>query len=149
MKLEQLMVIALRVQEPISTGPVPAGEARVIPFVDGTFEGRDLRGKLLAGGTDWQRIRSNNVLEIRAHYMLQTDREENIEVISEGLRSASAEVLERLAAGEEVPKDAYYFRTFVRLNTAAPRLAWVNDRLFLGAGVRRVRAVEITVLEVP
>lgn len=149
MKLQEIMRIAVSVEPPLGTGRAPAGEARVVPFVDGTFEGGGLRGRLLPGGTDWQRVRDDGVLEIRAHYMLQTLEGENIEVISEGLRAASADVLARLAAGEDVPPDAYYFRTFIRLHTGAERLAWLNDRLFLGVGVRRARRVEITVYQVP
>ena len=149
MKLDRVMTIHVDVDAPLTTGPTPAGESRVVPFRGGRFEGDALRGELLAGGSDWQRVRANGVLEIGAHYMLGTDEGETIEVRSEGLRSASPEVLARLAAGEALSADAYYFRTFVRLATSAPRLAWMNDRLFIGSGERRAEEVEITVYEVP
>lgn len=149
MKPEPVLRLRVGVQPPLSTGPTPHGELRVIAFTEGSFEGPGMRGRLLPGGTDWQRVRDDGVLEIRAHYMLESDQGETIEVISEGLRAAPAEVLERLAAGEDVDPSEYYFRTFVRLATASPRLAQLNDRLFIGVGVRKASRVEITVHEVP
>jgi len=149
MQLTEVMRIDVAVQAPRSTGVTPLGETRVIAFDGGTFEGAELRGRLLPGGTDWQHVRTDGVLEIRAHYMLETKEGETIEVISEGLRSAPAEVLARLAAGEDVARDDYYFRTFIRLNTAAERLAHFNHRLYIGVGERRARDVRITVFEVP
>lgn len=148
MQLTEVMRIDV-VQAPLTTGVTPLGETRVIAFEGGTFEGAELRGRLLPGGTDWQRVRTDGVLEIRAHYMLETEDGETIEVISEGLRSATAEVLSRLAAGDDVPPDAYYFRTFIRLNTAAERLAHFNHRLYVGMGERRARNVRITVFAIP
>jgi hypothetical protein len=125
----------------------------VIPFVDGDFEGRfdgeELRGTLAAGGTDWQRIRQDGSLEIRARYMLETDAGERLQVVSEGLRTARPEVLQRLAAGEDVPTDQYYFRTFIRLSTGAPRLRQLNDRIYVGVGERMATRVRITVYAVP
>ena len=147
--LEHVFTLRVGVQPPRTTGPAPGGEFRVIAFTGGEVEGRDLRGAVLPGGTDWQQVRADGALEIRARYMLETDRGETIEVRSEGLRSAAPEVLERLASGEDVPPDQYYFRTFIRLATAAPRLRHWNDRLFIGVGVRKAREVEITVHEVP
>ena len=149
----EVLRIRVDVERPLSTGATPAGEIRVIPFRGGSFEGSfedvELCGRLLPGGSDWQRVRDDDVVEIRAHYMLETDAGETIEVISEGLRSASREVLARLAAGEEVAPDAYYFRTFIRLATASERLAHMNHRLFFGVGVRRPRGVEIRVYPLP
>ena len=149
MELVRVMRIEVDVTEPLSTGTTPAGEIRVIPFAGGRFEGEGLSGHVLDGGTDWQRVRDDGALEIRAHYMLETEEGERIEVVSEGLRIASPEVLERLARGEEVSPDDYYFRTFIRLATASDRLAHLNERLFVGVGVRRARQVEIEVHRIP
>lgn len=149
MRLEERLRIRVRVEPPHSTGPAPAGETRVVPFDGGSFEGEGLRGVLLPGGSDWQRVRANGTLEIGARYMLETEEGERVEVRSEGLRAAAPDVLARLAAGDDVSPAEYYFRTFVRLTTGAERLSWMNDRLFLGIGVRRASEVEITVFEVP
>ena len=150
MELTSVMRIEVEVTQPISTGETPSGETRVIPFAGGRFEGEGgLVGRVLDGGTDWQHVRPDGVLEIRARYLLETEQGERIEVRSEGLRSAAPEVLERLAVGESVPPDEYYFRTFVRLSTASERLAAFNHRLFVGVGIRHARRVEIHVHAVP
>jgi len=149
MNLHEVMRIRVLVEPPVGTGPAPAGESRVIPFAGGRFEGEGLSGRLAPGGSDWQRVWANGVLEIDARYMLVTDEGERIEVRSTGIRAAPSEVLARLAAGESVPRDEYYFRTFIRLGTGAARLAWMNERLFIGVGERRAKDVEITVYQVP
>lgn len=150
MQLIPLMTVVVDVDPPISTGPAPQGEVRVIPFTGGTFDGGpDLRGTVLAGGTDWQTVRADGALEIRAHYMLETEQGERIEVASEGVRDAAPEVLARLAAGEDVPVDEYYFRTAVRFATSAERLAYLNSTLAVSTGERRAGSVHLRILRVP
>ncbi len=149
MQLLPLMNIAVDVEDAISAGPTPIGEVRMIRFTNGTFEGEGLRGHLLPGGTDWQQVRGDGVLEIRAHYLLQTDRGETIEVISEGLRDASPEVLARIALGDAVDPAEYYFRTHIRLRTAATRIARLNRLLAVSFGSRLARSVRLQVFAVP
>jgi hypothetical protein len=125
------------------------GGRRYVPFAGGTFEGRDgLAGTILEGGVDWQRVRPDGTLEIDAHYTLATQVNEAIEVRSRGLRVAPPAVAERLARGDEVDPDEYYFRTHVRFSTAAPRLLWMNDLLGVSTGRRDRAVVRIDVHEV-
>ena len=98
MELKELLRLKVTVAPPVSAGDTPGGELRVIPFTGGTFEGDGVRGTILPGGTDWQVVRSDGVLEIRAHYLLETEEGERIEVISEGIRHAPPGVLDRIAA---------------------------------------------------
>ena len=149
MKLEPVMTLSVEITEMISAGQTPVGEVRLLPFARGSFEGQDVRGRLLPGGTDWQQVRADGVLEIRAHYLLETDQGERIEVLSEGIRHAPPGVLERIAAGEAVASDQYYFRTHVRLNTASERLAHVNRMLLVSSGERQQHAVKLTFYAVP
>jgi hypothetical protein len=150
MQLKPLMTVTVDLFPIESVGPAPAGEVRVVPFREGTFEGPDgLCGKLLPGGTDWQRVRSDGTLEIAARYLLETDRGERIEVQSNGLRHASPEVMARLNAGELVPRDEYYFRTAIRLSTAAPRLQHLNNMLVVSVGERMRAAVRLELFVVP
>ena len=148
-QLGRVFEIDVRVGEPVSAGADDAGEVRVVPFESGTFAGPGLAGRLLPGGSDWQTVRRDGVLEIRARYLLETDRSERIEVVSEGIRHAPPGVLERIARGESVSADEYYFRTFIRLRTIAPRLAHLNLGLFVSVGERTRDAVHLTVYAVP
>jgi hypothetical protein len=143
--LRELLAIEVAVLPVVDLG----GGRRFVPFDGGTFSGRDgLEGVVLAGGIDWQRARSDGVLEIDAHYALRTDRDEAIEVRSTGVRKMTDAVAERIARGEHVAADEYYFRTHIRLTTSAPRLARLNDVLAVSTGERERDVVHIHVHEV-
>ena len=144
-ELRELLLITIGVRPIVDLG----GGRRFVPFDGGTFEGRDgLAGSVLEGGVDWQQVRPDGVLEIDAHYTLRTEADEAIEVVSQGMRKAPASVAARLAQGELVDPDEYYFRTHVRLTTAAAGLAWLNDLLAVSTGRRDRSLVTIDVHEV-
>jgi hypothetical protein len=144
-ELRELLLITITVRPIVDLG----GGRRSVAFDGGTFEGRDgLAGTVLEGGVDWQRVRPDGVLEIDAHYTLQTETNEAIEVVSQGVRKASASVTARLTQGDQVDPGEYYFRTLVRLSTAAPRLNWLNDLIAVSTGERERDTVRIHVHEV-
>lgn len=144
-ELRELLLITIRVRPIVDLG----GGRRYVAFDEGTFEGRDgLVGTVLEGGIDWQQVRPDGVVEIDAHYTLRTEADEAIEVVSQGLRKASAPVATRLAQGEPVDPDEYYFRTLVRLSTSATRLYRLNDLLAVSTGERERRTVRIHVHEI-
>jgi hypothetical protein len=144
-ELRELVLITIAVRPIVDLG----GGRRSVAFDGGTFEGRDgLAGAVLEGGVDWQRVRPDGVLEIDAHYTLQTETNEAIEVVSQGVRKASASVTARLTQGDQVDPSEYYFRTLVRLSTAAPRLNWLNDLIAVSTGERERDTVRIHVHEV-
>jgi Protein of unknown function (DUF3237) len=144
-EVRALLSIRVHVRPVVDLG----GGRRYVPFEGGTFEGRDgLRGTIAEGGVDWQTVRPDGTLEIDAHYTLSSEDHELIEVRSTGLRQAAPEVAERLARGEDVDPEEYYFRTHVRLATVAPRLAWLNDLLGISTGRRDRSLVTIDVHEV-
>jgi hypothetical protein len=144
-ELRELVLITIAVRPIVDLG----GGRRSVAFDGGTFEGRDgLAGTVLEGGVDWQRVRPDGVLEIDAHYTLQTETNEAIEVVSQGVRKASASVTARLTQGDQVDPSEYYFRTLVRLSTAAPRLNWLNDLIAVSTGERERDTVRIHVHEV-
>jgi hypothetical protein len=144
-ELRELMLITIQVRPLVDLG----GTRRYVAFDGGTFEGRDgLSGTVLEGGVDWQTVRADGVLEIDAHYALQTEANEAIEVVSQGVRKASESVTARLLRGDPVAPDEYYFRTLVRLSTAAPRLSRLNDLIAVSTGDRDRNTVHIHVHEV-
>jgi hypothetical protein len=147
-ELRELMVIQIRVRPVVELG----GGRRYVAFDSGTFEGHgDLEGTsgtVLDGGIDWQTLRPDGLLEIDAHYALQSDGGEAIEVRSTGVRDAPEPVAARLAGGELVAPEEYYFRTHVRLSTASPRLDRLNRLLAVSTGERERDTVRIHVHEV-
>lgn len=146
--LRPLLELTCDVGPVTSIGATPLGEVRLVQLLGGTFEGPELRGKLMPGGADWQQVRSDGSLEISARYLLESDAGEKVEVQSNGLRVASPEVLAALGRGELLPASRYYFRTAVRFRTAATRLARLNDLLAVSYGERRASSVRLVVYEV-
>ena len=117
-------------------GQLPQGQRRIVPILDGTFEGPSLKGRIVAGA-DWQLSRSDSVLELEARYTLQTDQGDLIYVVNRGMRHGPPEVLDRLMAGEAVDPSLYYFRSVPSFETGAEALAWLMRSLFLCVGERR------------
>jgi hypothetical protein len=132
----------------LSVGRTPIGERRMIAILGGRVEGEKISGRILPGGADWQIVRIDGAADIKACYVIETDGGARVMVTSEGLRHGPPEVLARLAAGEPVAPDLYYFRTVMRFETAEPTLDWLNRILALARGVRQPRHVQLDVHEV-
>ena len=129
-------------------GPTPYGERRIIDIHDGTVDGPKLKGKVLPGGADWQIVRSDGVVHLHAVYTVETSAGGQILVDSEGLRHGPPEVMARLARDETVDPALYYFRVFMRFETADPASSWLNRILAIGYGSRENKAVRIEAYEV-
>jgi hypothetical protein len=125
-------------------GTTPAGRRRVIPILGGQVQGADgWTARVLPGGADFQAIVTPTLAQLDARYVLETEAGELIYVVNRAIRVASADVTARLARGEPVDPALVYFRCSPTFETAAPSLAWVNERVFVGSGVRRPDRVEI------
>ena len=135
-------------EEPQLFGNTPYGERRVINIAGGTVSGPRLSGKILPGGADWQIIRSDGVADIFAKYTFQIDGGGFVLVTSAGLRHGPPEVIAKLARGEAVPRDQYYFRTCVRFETADPQAGWLNRVLLIAVGERKKMKVKLDLFEV-
>jgi uncharacterized protein DUF3237 len=72
-KLTLAMTLRVQVGPPMELGEVPRGRRRIIPILGGTFEGPNIRGKVLAGGADWQIVRADGLAELDTRYALQTE----------------------------------------------------------------------------
>lgn len=129
-------------------GMTTKGIRRIIPILGGTFEGPLIKGTILPGGYDWQLIRSDGVAEIEARYVLQTDDGMLITIVNTGLRRGPAEVMERLAKGEEADPSLYYFRSIPVFETSDAKYAWVTKNIFLANGIRKPAQVLIQVWKV-
>jgi Protein of unknown function (DUF3237) len=119
---------------------------RFIPILGGVVEGA-WSGVVLSGGGDWQTIEQDGTLDIDAHYVLDIHEHGAVEVRSLGLRWGDPSVLAALGRGEPVDPSAYYFRTSIRLRTAAPGLARLNHILAVATGARAAAAVHLKVFE--
>ena len=132
----------------VDVGLTPMGHRRVVNIQDGHFEGDLISGTVLPGGADWQWVRTDGTIDLDARYTLKTDAGELIQVTSQGLRTASPEVLARLGRGEDIDPALYYFRTVMRFETSAPALLPLTRLLAVAYGRRTRNAVELRVDEI-
>ncbi|HWA63726.1 MAG TPA: DUF3237 family protein [Caulobacteraceae bacterium] len=146
LKSRPFLVIHADVAAPLTYGDAGAGARRCIPITGGRFEG-ELSGEVLPGA-DWQSVLPDGTIELSAHYGLRTTDGVLIEVTSVGLRAAPPQILARLAAGEALDRDLYYFRTAMRFSTGAPKLARLNTLLAVSIGERGPTGVRLEVFEI-
>lgn len=143
---DPLMRLAVDVGEIVSLGATPGGERRMVPILGGRFEADGgWQGEVLAGGVDWQLLRSDSVLEVDARYVLHDGEGARVQVVSQGLRHGPPGVIAALARGEAVDPALYYFRTAMRFETAAARLVHLNRVIGVGIGTREPRRVLLSV----
>ncbi len=132
----------------VTLGPAKHGERRFVPLGGGIVEGPELNGTIVEGGVDWQLLRADGVLEIAAHYVIRTTDDALVEVQSDGLRHGPPDVMERLARGDSVPPEAYFFRTLVRFTTGAPNWLHLNKTLAIASGRRESRLVMLDLFRI-
>ena len=133
--------IECRVGALVSLGPAAYGERRYVPLTGGSVSGPELHGEIVAGGVDWQIQRADGVLDIAAHYVVRAYDGALIEVRSDGMRHGPPAVMQRLARGEPVAADEYWFRTAVRFDTGAPAWLHLNKVLAIASGRREAKLV--------
>jgi hypothetical protein len=143
-----LMTLKVVVPPPQRLGAVPHGTRVIAPIAGGTFEGPQLRGKVLPGGGDWTLLRPDGVLELDLRITLETDDGALIYMTSFGLRHGPPEVLTALARGEPVDPSKYYFRTGIRFETSATQYAFLNRSIAVSSGDRRASGPIYTIEEV-
>ena len=140
--------ICAQLADILQIGRTPYGERRVIGILGGSVEGEKLIGRILPGGSDWQIVRSDDAVDIKANYVIETNDGARVLVASEGLRYGPRDPMARLAAGEAVSPETYYFRTVMRFETSDPSLDWLNRILALARGARHQKAVDLDVYQV-
>jgi hypothetical protein len=129
---------------PIAIGPTHEGPRRIIPILDGYFEGPNIKGTFLpVGGADWQYMRADGVTQAEATYAIKTDDGVVIQVQNFGLRHGPEAVMKRLAAGEDVDPAEYYFRTNPRFKAPDGKYDWLNKKIFVASGARYSNSIKI------
>jgi hypothetical protein len=102
-----LFAFQAEVAKPNIIGMTPGHDRRVGIVTCGSFEGERLRGKIHAGGSDWQSLRSDGALTLDVRCIMETDDGHLIGMTYRGMRHGPKEVLDRIARGEAVsPSEA-------------------------------------------
>ena len=140
-RLEHLCDLLVTVAAPIEAGDGPFGLRRVIPITGGVVRGPGMSGRVLDAGADFQVVVGGTTAHLDARYLIELDDGARIFVHNTALRHASAATTAKLLRGEPVPPAGVYFRCQPRFETASAALGWINDRLFVGTGVRHPQTV--------
>ena len=140
--------LSVEVAQPIEVGATVHGTRRLIPILGGNVQGEGWTARVLPGGADFQLIVTNQLAELDARYVLETDAGDAIYVQNHAVRTAPPEVMAKLIKGEPVNPESVYFRCTPRFETASPALAWISERLFIGTGARHPDRVVMRFFEV-
>jgi hypothetical protein len=132
-----LFVMRLDVKPLQLIGATPGGSRRIGVVPGGSFTGERLSGSVLDGASDWQILRADGATTLDVRLVLKTSDGELIGMTYRGLRHGPAEIMAKIAKGEEVDPASYYFRTSAQFETAAPSYDWINRILAVGIGHRR------------
>lgn len=138
-----LATALIEVGPAVEIGPTRQGVRRIIPIVGGSVEGPHLCGVVLAGGADFQVLRSDTLTELEAKYAIEIDDGTRLFVTNIGVRSGAPEHIARLVRGEPVDPALIYFRSSPRIEAPAGRWAWLNERTLVGVGERHPAEVRL------
>lgn len=135
-ELTWVFSVRVEVDPAIEQGQIDGGMTRFIPITGGEVYGPRFQGVVLPGGGDWQTIRPGGLTDIVARYFMKADDGTVVEIHNPGVRVADEDTIGKLARGEEVPQDAYYFRTQPRFRVAEGPHDWLERHVFVARGVR-------------
>lgn len=149
-KLRPLFVMELQVAAALVVGTTTSGPKRVAVVKGGnvTSDIPGLAGTVHDGGSDWLTQKRDGSLHLDARIVIETAGGDQILMAYTGIRHGPAAVMADLAAGKELPADAYYFRISPRFETASPSLDWLNRVVGFGIGQRLSRGVRYSLFEV-
>lgn len=132
---ELVMELKVMIGKAVVIGDSDQGRRQFIPIIGGSFTGKDIEGDVLDGGADWQLIRPDGVMEVKAIYAIKTDDGAVISVDNRGLVDMSATPLYvRSTPTFTAPKGQYDWlnkRVFAGTITPSPERDFVNIRVFL------------------
>ena len=148
LRLDFVCELTVKIAPALTVGETPHGTRRIIPITGGTFTGPNMKGTIINGGADWQVVRKDGTTELNALYTLQTDDGTLIYVNNKGIRVATPEVARRIANGEAVSPNDYYFRAVPTFETPPGKYDWLAKTLFISKGIRNADSVIIQVWKV-
>ena len=146
--LRHVADLTIKLDTIVEMGQGQGGTRRIIPIIGGQVSGPAFSGEIMNVGADWQTIFASGLAELDTRYAFRTDDGAVIEIRNFGYRHGPANVMQKVAAGEDVDPSKYYMRTHARLETGHPDYQWVNNTLFVGVGGRLKSSVMLSLYAV-
>jgi hypothetical protein len=140
-RTELLMRLTADLAPPQEIGVTPLGNRRIYYVTRGTFTGPRLRGEVLPGGGDWVLTDKDGVSRLDVRITLRCDDASLIFVSYRGIVDIAPDVRARIAKGEDVSPDLYYFRISPVFETGSAKLAWLNRMIAIGVGKKTATGV--------
>jgi hypothetical protein len=126
----------IEVERQVQLGQTPSGLRRFDILKGGSFEGPELRGRILGGGADNLIQRSDGAFHPDVRLVMETDDGETVLITYRGIRIASDAVHQRLLDGNIVPYTEFYLRNAPFFETGSKKYDWLNRILSIGVGRR-------------
>jgi len=146
--LRHVADLTIKLDTIVEMGQGQGGTRRIIPIIGGQVSGPAFSGEIMNVGADWQTIFASGLAQLDTRYAFRTDDGAVIEIRNFGYRHGPADVMQKVAAGEDVDPSQYYMRTHARLETGHPDYQWVNNTLFVGVGGRLKSSVMLSLYAV-
>ena len=128
-------------------GASPLGQRRLDRLDKGHFKGPKIEAEIVTGGMDMLLGGTDGALRPDVRLVLKLDDGETLPVVYRGVRHGPAEVMQRIAGGEQVSPHEYYLRTGMVFETASRKYDWMNRIVGVGVG-RREPARDYDVFEI-
>ena len=133
---EPLFIFQIEVKPPSIIGATPGYDRRVGEIRGGGFEGGQLCGEILSGGSDWQSLRADGTTTLNVRLVMRTDDGALIGMTYLGMRHGPKDVMDRIARGENVSPSEYYMRATPYYETASEKYGWLNRIVSVAVGHR-------------
>jgi hypothetical protein len=147
-RLEFTLELRVSIGQVFELGWGSFGLRRTVPITGGSFRGPGISGRVLPGGADWQHVDRDGLTLVESHFVIETTDAVRIEVTNPGIRNGAQDVLDRIAAGEPVAPNQYYFRTAPRFHPPDGKYDWLKKSIFLGDAERHTELVILRVWRV-
>jgi len=118
---ELLFEMTAMLDEPIEIGDSPMGKRTIYPVSGGTFNGPEIKGKVLPNGGDWVLKIDSLTEKLDVRVVLETDEGEKIYTHYGGFIHWNTD-------------GSYYFRTNPVFETSSKKYAWLNYTIAVGVG---------------
>lgn len=148
LKSTYIGALTMEVTDTYMLGQGPLGRRRLDRLDRGSFKGPKINAEVLPGGMDQLLGCGDGALRPDVRVPLRLDDGEILLINYRGVRHGPAEVMQRIARGEQVPHDAYYLRTALVFETASQKYDWLNRIVAVGVGKRGPTGVVYEVHEI-
>jgi len=128
-------------------GASPLGQRRLDRLEKGHFKGPKIDAEIVAG-MDLLLGGSDGAMRPDVRLALKLDDGETLLIVYRGVRHGPAEVMQRIAKGEQVSPHEYYLRTEMVFETASAKYDWLNRIVGVGVGRREPSAAVYDVFEI-